>query len=67
MAESKARAAGLCPLEAAGLDVQPVVVAVEDEGDGYAAQRLGFNRKRLKLRTDLFVPPGPGGRQLSLF
>jgi DNA repair photolyase len=32
-----------------------------------AAQRLGFNRRRPKLRTDLFVPPGPAGRQLSLF
>jgi DNA repair photolyase len=32
-----------------------------------AAQRLGFNQKRLKLRTDLFVPPPRPGAQLSLF
>jgi DNA repair photolyase len=32
-----------------------------------AAERLGYNKKRRKLRTDLFVPPGGGGRQLALF
>lgn len=31
-----------------------------------AVERLGFNRKRPKLRTDLFVPP-LGARQLALF
>ena len=33
-----------------------------------AVARLGFNRRRLKLRTDLFTPPGwaPAG-QLTLF
>ena len=31
-----------------------------------AAERLGFNRRRQKLRTDLFVPPF-GARQLALF
>lgn len=30
------------------------------------ARKLGFNRDRLKLRTDLFAPPGPDG-QLGLF
>jgi DNA repair photolyase len=32
-----------------------------------AAERLGFTRERLKLRTDLFVPPAPPGGQLNLF
>jgi DNA repair photolyase len=32
-----------------------------------AAERLGFTRERLKLRTDLFVPPVPPGGQLNLF
>jgi DNA repair photolyase len=32
-----------------------------------AAQRFGFNQRRLKLRTDLFEPPPPPGAQLSLF
>ena len=32
-----------------------------------AANRLGFNKERLKLRTDLFVPPQRAGEQLSLF
>ncbi|HEY8564145.1 MAG TPA: PA0069 family radical SAM protein [Beijerinckiaceae bacterium] len=35
-----------------------------------AAERCGYNAKRLKLRTDLFVPPGRGPvaqSQLSLF
>jgi DNA repair photolyase len=32
-----------------------------------AAQRLGFNKGRSKLRTDLFCPPLAGGRQLDLF
>ncbi len=32
-----------------------------------AAERLGFNKRRLKLRTDLFSPPVPAGGQLSLF
>jgi DNA repair photolyase len=31
-----------------------------------AADRLGFNRNRLKLRTDLFVKPALPGDQLSL-
>lgn len=31
-----------------------------------AANRLGFNKKRVKLRTDLFIPPH-GERQLTLF
>jgi DNA repair photolyase len=31
-----------------------------------AAERLGFNKKRAKLRTDLFVPPF-AARQLALF
>lgn len=32
-----------------------------------AATRLGMNINRLKLRTDLFVPPLAGGTQLKLF
>jgi len=32
-----------------------------------AAARLGFSKTRAKLRTDLFRPPTPHGRQLSLF
>ena len=32
-----------------------------------ATQRLGFNRRRLKLRTDLFTPPAKETGQLSLF
>jgi DNA repair photolyase len=32
-----------------------------------AAQRLGFNRARSKLRTDLFHSPSTGKQQLSLF
>ncbi len=32
-----------------------------------AARRLGLNRKRVKLRTDIFVPPEKAGQQLSLF
>ena len=32
-----------------------------------AAERLGFNKKRRKLRTDLFVRPAGGGQQLALF
>lgn len=32
-----------------------------------ALRRLGLNERRLKLRTDLFRPPGGVGRQLSLF
>jgi DNA repair photolyase len=32
-----------------------------------AADRLGFNRKRLKLRTDLFIKPARSGDQLVLF
>ncbi len=32
-----------------------------------AAERLGFSKERLKLRTDLFVPPVRPGGQLSLF
>jgi DNA repair photolyase len=32
-----------------------------------AAERLGFTKDRLKLRTDLFVPPVPPGGQLNLF
>lgn len=32
-----------------------------------AAQRLGFGKRRLKLRTDLFTPPGGRGRQMELF
>ena len=32
-----------------------------------AARRLGLNREKLKLRTDLFVAPGAAGDQLDLF
>jgi DNA repair photolyase len=32
-----------------------------------AAQRLGFNKDRRKLRTDLFTPPVQPGEQLKLF
>jgi DNA repair photolyase len=32
-----------------------------------ATQSLGFNRRRLKLRTDLFTPPAKETGQLSLF
>jgi DNA repair photolyase len=32
-----------------------------------AAQRLGFNQNRTRLRTDLFVPPVRPGGQMSLF
>jgi DNA repair photolyase len=32
-----------------------------------AAKRLGLNRTRSKLRTDLFTPPAKPGAQLSLF
>ncbi|MEP1515696.1 MAG: PA0069 family radical SAM protein [Nitratireductor sp.] len=32
-----------------------------------AARRIGFNRARLALRTDLFKPPPRGGEQLRLF
>lgn len=32
-----------------------------------ACQRLDINKNRLKLRSDLFVPPVPPGGQLSLF
>jgi DNA repair photolyase len=32
-----------------------------------AAKKLGFNSRRLKLRTDLFTAPGRPGQQLSLF
>ena len=32
-----------------------------------AARRLGLNREKVKLRTDLFVPPGGTGSQLDLF
>jgi DNA repair photolyase len=32
-----------------------------------AAKRLGLNRDKLKLRTDLFVPPTAAGDQLDLF
>ena len=32
-----------------------------------AARKLGFNSKRLQLRTDLFEPVEKGGKQLSLF
>jgi hypothetical protein len=30
-------------------------------------EKAGFAKRRLKLRTDLFVPPGGRGEQLSLF
>ncbi len=32
-----------------------------------AARKLGLNRQRLRLRTDLFEPVEKGGKQLSLF
>ena len=32
-----------------------------------AAQRLGFGKRGMKLRTDLFMPPGGRGRQMELF
>ena len=32
-----------------------------------AAKRLGFNHRRRRLRTDLFIPPLKGAVQLSLF
>ncbi|MEM7183101.1 MAG: PA0069 family radical SAM protein [Spirochaetota bacterium] len=32
-----------------------------------AVKRLGFNQENLKLRTDLFAPPSPYGKQLLLF
>jgi hypothetical protein len=32
-----------------------------------ATARLGFNERRLKLRTDLFTPPAKETGQLSLF
>lgn len=32
-----------------------------------AAERLGFNGTRLRLRTDLFVKPEKAKAQLSLF
>lgn len=32
-----------------------------------AAKRLGFNQRRKRLRTDLFVPPFKSAEQLSLF
>ncbi len=32
-----------------------------------AAKRLGLNKQRLKLRTDLFSPPSADNRQMSLF
>ena len=32
-----------------------------------AARRLGLNRERRRLRTDLFRPPAPEGTQLDLF
>ena len=31
-----------------------------------AVKRLGLNERNLKLRTDLFRPPGGRGNQLSL-
>lgn len=31
------------------------------------ARKLGFNKKKLRLRTDLFSPIEKGGKQLSLF
>ncbi len=31
-----------------------------------AARRLGLNREKSRLRTDIFVPPGGGGTQLRL-
>jgi hypothetical protein len=32
-----------------------------------ACGKIGFNRTRVRLRTDLFTPPARAGRQLSLF
>ena len=32
-----------------------------------ATKRLGLNRERLRLRTDLFMPPGAQGEQMNLF
>ena len=32
-----------------------------------AAQKIGFNKARTRLRTDLFTPPNERGRQLDLF
>ena len=32
-----------------------------------AAQRLGFNENRARLRTDLFIQPVRPGGQMSLF
>ena len=32
-----------------------------------AAAKIGFNKQRRKLRTDLFTPPKPATEQLSLF
>ncbi|RFB80195.1 PA0069 family radical SAM protein [Methylovirgula sp. 4M-Z18] len=32
-----------------------------------AAQKIGFNKARTRLRTDLFTPPNEHGRQLDLF
>jgi DNA repair photolyase len=32
-----------------------------------AMEKAGFAKRRLKLRTDLFVAPGGRGEQLSLF
>ena len=32
-----------------------------------ACQRLGLNKRSLKLRTDLFTPPVPMGGQMRLF
>jgi DNA repair photolyase len=32
-----------------------------------AARRLGLNRDKLRLRTDLFAPPQPETDQLDLF
>jgi DNA repair photolyase len=32
-----------------------------------ACERLGLNKQKAVLRTDLFVPPQPEERQMSLF
>ncbi len=32
-----------------------------------ACQKIGYNKGRAKLRTDLFIPPARNGQQLSLF
>jgi DNA repair photolyase len=32
-----------------------------------AAERIGFNKTRTKLRRDLFIPPARIGEQLRLF